>query len=408
MSDFSTAKRTWKPKSPQKPVVESTEQQQQLPSLFAASISSIPKKSKSYSATRTTTSIPPPINKTQPQPQVQQEKKTYSTTTTSSPMHHSPSKAFSSTNSSAIPSLFQASISTTLTTKSPKKVFTTVEKQHQPPPTTAQVPASPSKTTFSSPTTTPTATTTVKTSHDRKQARQAATASNNKTNIKTKSASMPVRSTPPNNRMSSNVSSLSPKAVVSSPMGDRTTGRFLGSPRPKSPQKNTKVVSVFHKPSQQQHQQQESKLSTDSTFASPTSSDRKLGNTIATRTPPLTPLSPEEQLELIRSLPFLYNVEPVSKIDISKTQSVLDKLKQAEYDNESVSSEAERLERHAKVGKGRSDETEIQDKLRHFWSNHDGTMLLDGSDNEEEEDSVSVSSAATSDSDEESAELFRY
>jgi hypothetical protein len=134
----------------------------------------------------------------------------------------------------------------------------------------------------------------------------------------------------------------------------------------------------------------------------------------AVTTPPLTPLSPEEQAALIRSLPFLFNVvEPVDKIDLAKTQSVLDKLQQAEYDNESVSSEADRCSSYhqRRHGSGNDAEREIQDKLQHFWSNHRGMEHSDSSDDDDDDDnnkdgdSVSISSADSSDDD---SGLFRY
>jgi hypothetical protein len=189
----------------------------------------------------------------------------------------------------------------------------------------------------------------------------------------------------------------------------------LGSPRPKSPQKNPKVVSVFHKhpksPLAQMAALDPNMLKQRPTVtASPSSSPIK---TIAT-TPPLTPLSPEEQAVLIRSLPLLYNVEPVKKIDVSITQSVLDKLKQAEYDNESVSSETERCcyhqqkqQRHGKaVAIHDNESTEIQDKLQHFWSNHRGMEHSDSSDDDNDDDDDSANSAETSDDDD--SGLFRY
>jgi hypothetical protein len=106
----------------------------------------------------------------------------------------------------------------------------------------------------------------------------------------------------------------------------------------------------------------------------------------------------------------LYNVEPVKKIDVSITQSVLDKLKQAEYDNESVSSETERCcyqqqkQRHGKaVAFHDNESTEIQDKLQHFWSNHCGMEHSDSSDDDKDDDDDN--SAETSDDD---SGLFRY
>jgi hypothetical protein len=134
-------------------------------------------------------------------------------------------------------------------------------------------------------------------------------------------------------------------------------------------------------------------------------------------TPPLTPLSPEEQATLIQSLPMLlWNVQPSPKMDIAKTQSVIDKLKQAEYDNESVVSsssseeEAEKCDHHRRRRHSRRkeqaddddvDAQAVQEKLQHFWSSHNVSVSISDDD-----DQVSISSAETSDDDD--SGLFRY
>jgi hypothetical protein len=111
------------------------------------------------------------------------------------------------------------------------------------------------------------------------------------------------------------------------------------------------------------------------------------------------PLSPEQQHALMASLPmFMYREEPSPLIDTNKHQSVLDKLRQAEYDNESVSSEAEALERQTQSGKGRQAESEFKEKLSHFFSDH--SISSDGDDSD---DNVSISSASS-----EESGLFRY
>ena len=117
---------------------------------------------------------------------------------------------------------------------------------------------------------------------------------------------------------------------------------------------------------------------------------------------PNTPLSPEEQAEVIKTLNILQlyraSQEPkVEKIDLSKTQDVLDKLKAAsDWDAESVSSEAER------AGEGSNWRTtldseskhEYEKKMNHFFSDHSTAIMEEDSD---DDGSVSVSSTSSSD-----------
>jgi hypothetical protein len=118
---------------------------------------------------------------------------------------------------------------------------------------------------------------------------------------------------------------------------------------------------------------------------------------------PNTPLSPEEQAEVIKTLNILQlyraaqKEEPkVEKIDLSKTQDVLDKLKAAsEWDAESVSSEAEKIgESNWRTALNDESKHEHEKKLNHFFSNH-GTSIAEEED--DDDDSVSVSSASSSD-----------
>jgi hypothetical protein len=125
---------------------------------------------------------------------------------------------------------------------------------------------------------------------------------------------------------------------------------------------------------------------------------------------PLTPLSPEEQAEVVHTLKVLQLYRAaraeeearVEKIDLSKTEDVLDRLRRAaEYDAESVSSEADKLNDDWRATLGSDSRHEYEAKVGHFFSEH-GTDRLKGQDDdddddEDEDDSVSISSASSSD-----------
>jgi hypothetical protein len=491
-SDLASAKTPWKSKSRQKTTLtlsSSSSCNDQLPSLFAASFNNIPRKSKSY-ATATRSSPSTPVNNG-PLIQIKKEeeeevdkgstssslipstpvnspnKQNITTSTVSSTPSYRVSNLIKTNNdvSSAIPSLFSSAINTG--TSSPTKSSTwktrvtpvgssspkAVEHHKvivpsKPPSSSASadpILTSATKMTMSTtPPSTPTRTT--KSTQDRNKAHAASTAAvATTTSSKKRSVSLPVQSKSLTNEIRSTpvVSTRTPPTTtttnehllqVSSPVrGSCDTGRYLGSPRPKSPQKNPKVVSVFHKypksplvqsavvdPNMlQQRPDQKAPLSSSSSWDK--DKDSSPSSHVTTRTtPPLTPLSPEEQAVLVRSLPLLFNVERIEKIDISKTQSVLDKLKQAEYDNESVSSEAERCCRRDNQTSPRQErvmirsatnndndnddnEKKIQDKLQHFWSNHRG--LEHGNSSDDDNDGLTIYSAESSDDD---SGLFRY
>lgn len=95
---------------------------------------------------------------------------------------------------------------------------------------------------------------------------------------------------------------------------------------------------------------------------------------------------------------FMYNAQPSPMIDINKTQSVLDKLKQAEWDNEAASVDSsEHSYKESKYEK-----EEIQEKMKNFFSGRSISSSDSACDNDDD-DNVSISSASTA-----SSGLFRY
>lgn len=114
-------------------------------------------------------------------------------------------------------------------------------------------------------------------------------------------------------------------------------------------------------------------------------------------------------MTLMKSLPLLWKLDEKDVLEspqksVEQATSVLERLKQSVYDNESVDhDDDDDLNDKNKSSDDDEEDSVIQDKLRHFL---DG-MELPQSDDDDDSDDVSVSSAGTSDSDDDSG-LFRY
>lgn len=78
----------------------------------------------------------------------------------------------------------------------------------------------------------------------------------------------------------------------------------------------------------------------------------------------------QEHWALLQQLLQQRGPPPVELLNLEESESALMMLKHANWDNESVSSEAERLDREQRVGKGQTDEKIMKEKMMNFFSNH--------------------------------------
>ena len=157
------------------------------------------------------------------------------------------------------------------------------------------------------------------------------------------------------------------------------------SPRRYGPASPSKIVSPYSKTQRQspkkkhwleeeaeEEVERENVVSSPSTSQLPTSSNKSATSPI---------MSPEDQSKFVKEnwhiLKSLMKDEPAPTpiIDLEDSKKAMWKLKEAQWDNQSVSSEAERLEIEERARKGRqaADEEEIQAKIKDLY----GTTDLD-------------------------------
>eukprot|EP00539_Tryblionella_compressa_P017136 CAMPEP_0178843762 /NCGR_PEP_ID=MMETSP0746-20121128/16368_1 /TAXON_ID=913974 /ORGANISM="Nitzschia punctata, Strain CCMP561" /LENGTH=460 /DNA_ID=CAMNT_0020507495 /DNA_START=9 /DNA_END=1391 /DNA_ORIENTATION=+ len=444
MQDF--AKRSWKPKTKSKSMSCSGNRKNEhedtasaavaLPSLFAAALNTKPSKPTNTSWRPSTTSsrctpVATASNssdnmKREPEPKAKEQLATTTKRTWNVP------KSTDNGVGNGVPSLFQAAVQTSKPFKVPPqtKPKKQQEQQQEPEQTTPSVqaqPQSPNKKPSSfkqaqdpkpqpkqnvSKSVVKTKSKSIATSKPRTTTTSTTTSSSSTTSM-TPPVSPPGRFVSTNKRTVSPVATTSPftTSPSSSSSPSPTTGndfrQYVGSPRPKSPNKSAKVVSVFHK-----HNKPKTPNKAVTTTPSTVATLSNVTDDDDDSSPP-TLLSPYEQQALIRNLHnlglLLEQKEQEQNVmeTIAKTSHVIDTLKQAEYENDaaSVSSEARRID------EGEDDDNDKNNcSIRDIMMRDKLSQFVD-SDNDNDDDSVSVSvsscSSSSSDSDTDDG-LFRY
>ena len=172
-----------------------------------------------------------------------------------------------------------------------------------------------------------------------------------------------------------------------------TTTKKNWSPRRFEPTSPSKVVSPYSSKTQRQslkkkhwlEKDEDEEIESENVVSSPSGTSQLLLSTSSSNKSDTSPImSPEDQSKfvkenwhILKSLMMKDKEEPdpTPIIDLEDSKKALWKLKEAQWDNQSVSSEAERLEIEERALKGRqaADEEEIQAKIKDLY----GTTDLD-------------------------------